>query len=253
MFQNETLLPAWLEKGGGQNTIRLGYGCRSKDLFIQLSYRISSLLFLLIHLQNSYAQSSCKNAQEEARRNCAAGLQASRDLGPAPQAGPAITKNAATESVYLQRGLSALNSAEDYCRSQVKKCQQACGSNPNGQSPGGGNGQNEPCPSGLSRIRVIHTNDYICASPIAVQMGKSAIKMTSVDEGIWFDLLGENIEPAFTPVRTAWLAPESRKEVYFLSLPNADGQVTGINQLFGNNTKGPDQSFARNGYEALRP
>jgi hypothetical protein len=36
-----------------------------------------------------------------------------------------------------------------------------------------------------------------------------------------------------------------------LALPDAEGKVRGIDQLFGNNTKGPEGKFAENDYDAL--
>ena len=37
----------------------------------------------------------------------------------------------------------------------------------------------------------------------------------------------------------------------FLVKPNSKGEVNGINELFGDNTRGPDGHFAKNGYLAL--
>ncbi len=43
--------------------------------------------------------------------------------------------------------------------------------------------------------------------------------------------------------------PQSRRDNYFLVLPNSSGGVSGIDEMFGDNTRGPDGKFAANGYE----
>jgi hypothetical protein len=37
----------------------------------------------------------------------------------------------------------------------------------------------------------------------------------------------------------------------FVVLPDANGMVNGVNQMFGDRTRGPDGNFSLNGYEAL--
>ena len=56
-----------------------------------------------------------------------------------------------------------------------------------------------------------------------------------------FDLTGDGI-----PERISCVAHGS-----FLALPNANNQIININQLFGNNTVGPDGKKAANGFQAL--
>lgn len=73
--------------------------------------------------------------------------------------------------------------------------------------------------------------------------------LSSPANGVFFDILGQNALPvAHTPKRISW--QRSINYVYIV-LPDANGQVRGIDQMFGNNTLGPDGKFALNGYEAL--
>ena len=90
--------------------------------------------------------------------------------------------------------------------------------------------------------------------PLLVQLANDGkpqpISLTSAERGVMFDLLGKKND--YKQVQTAWLA-ESRSENYFLVLPDANGDVKGIDQLFGDNTLGPDpkRAFAKQGFEAL--
>lgn len=90
-------------------------------------------------------------------------------------------------------------------------------------------------------------------SPLIVSMNSEArgIQLTSPLEGIQFDILGENSFPrAHDKKQISWLTKEDQ-EYYFIVLPNKQGQVLGINEMFGDNTRGPDGKFAANGYDAL--
>lgn len=89
--------------------------------------------------------------------------------------------------------------------------------------------------------------------PLLVQLNTHTpkpIRLTAPEEGVMFDLLGQMIQPAHEKVLTSWFA-ESDTENYFLVLPDSQGQVLGIDQMFGNSTKGPDQKFATQGFAAL--
>jgi hypothetical protein len=92
------------------------------------------------------------------------------------------------------------------------------------------------------------------ASPLIVQMKRgSQLRLTSQDKGVKFDILGLLAQPvAHTKELISWLMPEGGDENYFITLPNAAGEVNGIEEMFGDNTSGPDGKFASNGYEALR-
>lgn len=86
---------------------------------------------------------------------------------------------------------------------------------------------------------------------MAIQIGDS-LDLTPPWEGVFFDILGRNSFPsAFTKTLISWLSPASRGGIYFIALPGADGAVRGIDQLFGDNTTGPDGRFASNGFAAL--
>ncbi len=92
------------------------------------------------------------------------------------------------------------------------------------------------------------------ASPLIIHLNSNVNKaeklvMTSQAQGIFFDILGQNSYPAMnTQKKISW--HRSHNYVY-ITLPDANGRVTGIDQLFGDNTMGPDGQLAANGYEAL--
>lgn len=91
------------------------------------------------------------------------------------------------------------------------------------------------------------------ASPLIVSMESSArgIKLSSPLEGVQFDILGARSAPrAHAMKQISWMVAEDH-EYYFIALPNKQGQVLGIDELFGDNTYGPDRKFAENGYAAL--
>lgn len=91
-------------------------------------------------------------------------------------------------------------------------------------------------------------------SPLLIQLGKdpSPIRLTAPLNGVQFDIMGVNAKPAHKPLQISWLADDSVENNYFLVLPNQMGGVEGIDELFGDNTVGPDGETASNGYAALR-
>jgi hypothetical protein len=73
--------------------------------------------------------------------------------------------------------------------------------------------------------------------------------LTAPWDGVLFDIMGANAEPiAYEPMQISGFQSSS---FAFLALPDAEGKVRGIDQLFGNNTKGPEGKFAENDYDAL--
>ena len=87
--------------------------------------------------------------------------------------------------------------------------------------------------------------------PLLIQLGSSQpkpIELTSAHSGVLFDLLGRRND--HKKVQTAWFANAS-SENYFVVLPNDLGQVLGIDEMFGDNTFGPDQKFSKQGFHAL--
>lgn len=97
-------------------------------------------------------------------------------------------------------------------------------------------------------------SDMSCPSngdPLLIQLGTKwpqRIGLSSADDGVYFDLLGQKNQHRH--VQTAWFT-NSNSANYFVVLPDAQGQVLGIDQLFGDNTLGPDQLFSKHGFEAL--
>jgi hypothetical protein len=91
------------------------------------------------------------------------------------------------------------------------------------------------------------------SSPLVIHMDSGdddgPLKLTSQRRGISFDILGDNADPIpHTLKRISW---HRSLKYLFIALPDADGRVNGIDELFGNNTRGPDGMFAFSGYEAL--
>ncbi|KYG62960.1 hypothetical protein AZI87_17010 [Bdellovibrio bacteriovorus] len=94
---------------------------------------------------------------------------------------------------------------------------------------------------------------YEAGSPLMVQFGSNVQKaeplvFTSHEDGITFDILGMNSSPPYSPKRISWYRSP---QYYFLVKPNNAGEVRGIDELFGDNTLGPDGKFAKDGYKAL--
>lgn len=95
-----------------------------------------------------------------------------------------------------------------------------------------------------------------CHSPLLIAFNEDhgafrAFELSDpLADGRWFDIAGARAKPApHAKYLISWL----RKPSYmFITLPDERGEVRGIDELFGNNTRGPDGAFAPNGYEALR-
>ena len=108
-------------------------------------------------------------------------------------------------------------------------------------------------PSGSSSGNAV-TDGKACdyeLSPLVIRIGENSgpIDLTAPWNGRLFDILGLNSFPfAHAKKKISWF---SHAADYFLTLPNARGEVNGIDELFGNNTSGPDGRFAANGYAAL--
>ena len=89
------------------------------------------------------------------------------------------------------------------------------------------------------------------ASPLAIDLSHSqqGLKLTSKDEGVMFDILGRNSFPVpHTKKRIGWV---KQSDYMFIVLPDGEGRVNGIDELFGDNTLGPDGNFSKHGFEAL--
>jgi hypothetical protein len=92
------------------------------------------------------------------------------------------------------------------------------------------------------------------ASPLIVHVNPDQdvaeyVQLSSQANGVKFDILGLNSEPAAHMVKKiSWT---SSKQYMFLVKPNAHGKVNGVDEMFGDNTYGPDKDFSPNGFLAL--
>lgn len=103
------------------------------------------------------------------------------------------------------------------------------------------------CPYNIPTFRY-----FFCRgrSPLVVQFSQNPeqIDLTSIKDGVQFDILGVPGQKQ----QISWFTLKSVNNNYFLALPNSRGEVNGINELFGNNTTGPDDRKAGDGFGALR-
>lgn len=92
------------------------------------------------------------------------------------------------------------------------------------------------------------------ASPLVIHLNSDVEKaepliLTSQANGVRFDLLGRNADgKEHTKSQISW---HRSHQYLYIVLPNAKGEVKGIDELFGDNTFGPDGKFASDGYHAL--
>jgi hypothetical protein len=93
------------------------------------------------------------------------------------------------------------------------------------------------------------TNDEKCDeihSPLAIHFDDAPIKLTAPLDGVYFDIEGER--GLHQKQLISWI---TTPKTMFLALPDDQGEVLGIDQLFGNNTMGPDGAYADDGFAAL--
>lgn len=88
------------------------------------------------------------------------------------------------------------------------------------------------------------------ASPLAVQIEKGEqLSFSDSIQGVLFDIFGFRAFPSpFTKARIGWI---KEPNFMFLAKPNSQGKINGIQELFGDNTKGPDGKYSPNGFKAL--
>jgi hypothetical protein len=72
--------------------------------------------------------------------------------------------------------------------------------------------------------------------------------LSSPKDGVLFDILGANNSPVYTKSQISWF---TQGNMALLALPDQNGEVNNIDQLFGNNTKDANGGFAANGFLAL--
>jgi hypothetical protein len=83
-------------------------------------------------------------------------------------------------------------------------------------------------------------------SPLVIDFVGRPVELTAPNSGTRFDITGDG-----TRQLISW--PSDGKAVAFLAFDrNRDGRIGSINEMFGNNTLGPDGQKAPNGFEALR-
>ncbi len=106
--------------------------------------------------------------------------------------------------------------------------------------------------SGLATDSSVYENCDNRSSPLFVDLRRDStvgFQLTAPENGVLFDIQGLNAKPVpYTKKRISWFKDSS---MAMLALPNARGQVHGINELFGDNTLGPDGKFAPHGFAAL--
>lgn len=91
------------------------------------------------------------------------------------------------------------------------------------------------------------------ASPLIIALGHNIrkIDLSAPTQGLRFDIAGKNALPqAHAKKQISWFK-NAMQDYYFISLPNKQGVVESVNELFGDNTYGPDHKFASDGYAAL--
>lgn len=103
-----------------------------------------------------------------------------------------------------------------------------------------------------SKKNKVDACDKYDGSPLVIDMRAYSLLNTpfylsSPEQGKMFNILGDNGSPANSKTRISWLTDN---RVMFLVLPN-NGSVNGVNELFGDGTKGPDGFYADNGFKAL--
>jgi hypothetical protein len=118
------------------------------------------------------------------------------------------------------------------------------------------NSSGKPTNPQVMNVYVGNEGDAICSTagsidPLVLQLNTKKpqpIIMTAPEDGVMFDLLGQRLN--HKKVKTAWFA-SGETENYFLVLPNKNGLVLGIDELFGDATLGPDKKYAKQGFAAL--
>lgn len=208
----------------------------------------SRLLILIgFALSSQYAlarEHHCASMPNEAKSYCELAMSFAKSGGTSDaRPGMSVAQTAAAQSVASGNTTAALKDAITYCESQKELCEEVC----TGQNLGN---SGTKCSAAIAAGRL---GPEIKCTPLVIQMGEAPIELTPPADGIDFDIAGRNARPTpHAPVRISWLTPESRVDNYFLTLPTAEGRVLGIDELFGNNTFGPDSDFATNGFEALK-
>lgn len=227
------------------------------------SVSLSCGFAVLCFASTAKANETCDQALVNAQRNCAAAIRIASEASESGQS-QGLSGAAGQYADSLRAGVSAMNTATQHCEDQVRKCETACGPAANQNQASGDRGYPEAseltciggnCRNGRPTGPVVpcSANSTNC-SPLVVQLGEQKLVMNPPSDGVWFDILGGNAPISYVPIRISWPTPASLEANYFLTLPKQSAMVLGIDELFGNNTRGPasSESFAENGFEALR-
>lgn len=207
-------------------------------------------LIILSSPNQLFAQDACSAAAQKARQGCVSAIQQSHSGGsPIP-----TSVAAAAASMYLQSQIEiqSLGQAADSCRSDRDSCQTSCNRSPAAFEPASADG-GPPAGTGSCTIDMsggIATIPAGC-DPLIVQIGDAPIELTAPANGVMFDALGDHSKFPHIPILISWLTRKSRDSNFFLVLPKENGEVNGIDQLFGNHTRLPDGAYLNNGFETL--
>lgn len=86
---------------------------------------------------------------------------------------------------------------------------------------------------------------FVGTSPLVIDFEGTGIEITSPDQGAVFALEDPAIKSRYSWVKS--------KRAYFVTYDkNENGTIDSIDELFGNNTMGPDSAKSKNGFEALK-
>lgn len=83
------------------------------------------------------------------------------------------------------------------------------------------------------------------ASPLVVDVKGKAVKLSSPEQGVKFDIKGDGVKR-----QISW--PVYNSSAFIVLDRDGDGKISSVAELFGNNTVGPDGQTAANGFEALK-
>lgn len=103
-------------------------------------------------------------------------------------------------------------------------------------------------------------DDRGSGDPLIIDVGNASLEsvakgflkrlsLSAQENGISFDLFGKRAKPAaHTKVKISWT---DNPRYMYLVLPNRNGQVLGVNEMFGDSTLGPDGKYSLDGFHAL--
>lgn len=214
---------------------------------------MAGLILMMYSASNAQSFDQCSQAVSGAKLQCREAFLSAANKSEAASGNsidPSIASNAFTLASIANANRSLLKDATEYCETQKMLCQRRCEvGNANAMMPPDLRSQ---CLNAISRNNLMPESN---CSPLVIQIGEQTLAFTDPrTHSVSFDILGQRAKPQpHTEIPVSWLAPESLATNYFLVLPNEQGQVLGIDQMFGNNTFGPDANspFATNGFEAL--